>query len=339
MAIEAINEQLLRAVGVGIALFDAEKLRLTFQNDVFVDWFGEAQGSVDISTLFPDVDVAALRTAVAEGRRFTAEVRFRKKRRTLVIAQVFSRAHVGDGEVLILECQNITRIRELESMISSYSSLVERNTREIQREKEQVEKLLLNIMPRTAYEEYRTFGAVAPQRYERVTVLVLDFVDFVEKSDRLAPAGFVGELNELYSAFDNIGAQFGCERIKTTGDTYLCIAGMQEAEEAHATAVANAAIRFIRYIDRRNANSETAWQCRIGMATGPVVGSVVGVQKYVYDVFGPAVNAAQAARAEADAMEAVATAETAAAFQGGPAVAEPRRAEARAAGLVAIAPV
>ena len=34
------------------------------------------------------------------------------------------------------------------------------------------------------------------------------------------------------------------------------------------------------------------WQCRIGLSTGSVVGSVVGIQKYVYDIFGPAVNLA-----------------------------------------------
>ncbi|GMG81976.1 hypothetical protein LNKW23_11890 [Paralimibaculum aggregatum] len=339
MAIEAINEQLLRAVGVGVALFDGEGQTLSFRNDVFESWFEEAEPGISLPALFPTLDVEAVRAALAEGRRYATETTFRKKRRTIVIAQTFSRAIIGDEPVLVLECQNISRIRELESMIESYSNMVERNTREIQREKEQVEKLLLNIMPRAAYEEYKSFGVVAPQKYEAVTVMVLDFIDFAAASQRLAPASFVGELNELYSAFDRIGEQFACERIKTTGDTYLCIAGMHDPGMDHAAAVANAAIRFIRYLERRNANAETAWRCRIGIATGPVVGSVVGVQKYVYDVFGPAVNEAAAARDRAAAMEALVTGAAAALLAEGPALTAPSGAGAAAAGLRALSAV
>ena len=196
-------------------------------------------------------------------------------------------------------------------MISSYSTMVERNTRDIQREKEQVEKLLLNIMPRVAYDEYKAFGVVAPKKYNAVSVLVLDFVDFSQTIELLPPATFVSELNELYTSFDRIGEQFGCERIKTTGDTYLCIAGLHDATGDHAAAVANAAVRFVRYLKRRNENAETKWRCRIGIGSGAVVGSVVGVQKYVYDIFGPAVNAAMNARGHAAEMEVLLSPESA----------------------------
>ena len=49
---------------------------------------------------------------------------------------------------------------------------------------------------------------------------------------------------------------------------------------------------MVRYLKRRNEASETEWRCRIGLNTGPVIGSVVGVQKYVYDIFGPGMNLA-----------------------------------------------
>ena len=337
MSIAAINEQLLRAVGVGIALFDGAGMRLLFSNKVFQDWFEGAESGTALADLFPELEIETMRAAVEAEGRYTAELKFRKKRRTLVLAQVFTRAEIGEGSVFILECQNITRIRELESMIESYSTMVERNTREIQREKEQVEKLLLNIMPRAAYEEYKSFGVVAPQKFESVSVLVLDFVEFAETIERLPPATFVSELNELYSAFDRIGEQFACERIKTTGDTYLCIAGMHDPTSDHIAAVANAALRFIRYLARRNDNAETGWRCRIGLGTGAVVGSVVGVQKYVYDIFGPAVNQAMEARAQASAMEALANAPVAEALVGTLELAAPRAQSAETQGMKALA--
>lgn len=303
MSIEAINEQLLRSVGVGVALFAGEQFKLEFFNEVFGTWFEGAADNVELATLFPDLEWETMLNEVATSGRYTTEHKLRKKRRTLVVAQTFTRAEVGGQSLYVLECQNITRIRELESMIESYSNMVERNTREIQREKEQVEKLLLNIMPRAAYEEYRDFGVVAPQRYTSVSVLVLEFVDFAGSVEALPPATLVSELSELYGSFDRIGDQLSCERIRTTGDSYRCMAGMQDPDTAHFQAVANAASRFVRYLKRRNENSSNTWRCRIGIGTGSVVGSVVGNQKYVYDVFGAAVSAALQAQGLADEME------------------------------------
>lgn len=303
MSIEAINEQLLRSVGVGIALFNREKLLLEFRNEVFESWFDECSVGDSISEIFPTLILDNMLARVQEDGKYSTELKFRKKRRTIVVAQVFSHASIGGQELLVLECQNITRIRELESMIESYSNMVERNSREIQREKDQVEKLLLNIMPRAAYEEYRDFGVVAPQRLQSVSVLVMGFSNFNENVETLPPASLVSELNEIYTSFDRIGDQLECERIRSTGGSYRCMAGMQDPDVAHLQMVATAATRFIRYLNRRNESANTKWICRIGIGTGSVVGSVVGNQKYVYDIFGAAVNAAIDARALAGDME------------------------------------
>ncbi|WP_419906771.1 adenylate/guanylate cyclase domain-containing protein [Hoeflea sp.] len=292
MSIEAINEQLLRAIGVGVALLDVKSFSFHFTNDTFEEWFGTPEDGARLNEVFSELDPDTLRAELRENGRYTAETRFKKKRRTMVIAVDFTPTREGDEEIAVLVCQNITRIRELESMIDSYSMMVERNNREIKREKEQVEKLLLNIMPRAVYEEFKTFGVVTPQLYDPVSVLMLDFVGFTDMVASSDPSVTVTELNDIYSAFDRIGEQFGCERIKTIGDAYITVAGLPDPTPDHAKAAANAAIRFIRYLERRNTSHPNQWRCRIGLATGAVVGSVVGIQKYVYDIFGPAVNLA-----------------------------------------------
>lgn len=307
MAIASINEQLLRAVGVGIALFDGNTGNLQFCNDVFGEWFEEAGPGVSINVLFPELDMSELKASLTEGGRHSTEVSFRRNRRTLVLAQIISQATVGDESVYVMECQNITRIRELESMLASYSKMVERNTREIQKEKDQVEELLLNIMPRGAYDEYKSFGVITPKRYEQASVLVLDFVGFTKMSEDLAPANLVSELNELYTSFDQIGEQLGCERIKTNGDTYFCVAGLEDSELDHRASIIKTASLYRQYLKKRNESSKVDWVCRIGLGTGAVIGSVVGVKKYVFDVFGPAVSDAIAANAAAGDFEVIAT--------------------------------
>lgn len=303
MSIEAINEQLLRAIGVGVALLDRTSFNLYFRNDTFEDWFGDRLESGKLTDVFDGLDLDTLETALKESGRFTAEIKHKKKRRAMVIAADFTAAGDGEQELVVLVCQNITRIRELESMIDSYSGMVERNTREIKREKEQVEKLLLNVMPRSVYEEYKAFGVVTPQLYDPISVLTLDFVGFSDMVASADPGVTVTELNDIYSAFDRIGEQFGCERIKTVADAYITVAGLPDPVPDHAKAVANAAIRFVRYLERRNAGHPHQWHCRIGLASGAVVGSVVGIQKYVYDIFGPAVNLANSLQEFCEPMQ------------------------------------
>ncbi|MEX0347482.1 MAG: adenylate/guanylate cyclase domain-containing protein [Rhizobiaceae bacterium] len=302
MSIAAINEQLLRAIGVGVALIDIDDLKFHFFNDTFSEWFGEPDAEARLTDLFTGLDPDELRSGLADSGRYATETAFKVRRRTMTVAIEANRALDAGETIAVLVCQNITRIKELESMIDSYSMMVERNTREIKREKEQVEKLLLNMMPRSVYEEYKTFGVVTPRLYDPVSVLALDFHGFAEQISSVETGVIVSELNDIYSAFDRIGEQFGCERIKTMGDAYITVTGMPDAAPDHAQAVGNAAVRFLRYLSHRNSSHPVQWQCRVGIATGSVIGSVVGVQNYIYDVFGPAVTRALRIRAHAEPM-------------------------------------
>jgi adenylate cyclase len=306
MSISAINEQFLRAIGVGIALVDEENLEFRFYNEKLAEWFGEPADDARLLTVFPNIDAEVLRADLAAGRPHAVELKIKPKRRTLVITLNISQAQSNGQSLLVVECQNITRIRELESMIDSYSAMVERNTREIEREKERVERLLLNIMPKAVYEEFKTFGVVSPQLYSDVSVVMLDFIGFTKMVTEEDPNVIVSELNDIFTAFDRITEQFGCERIKTMGDAYLAVSGMPDPNPDHARAVANCAIRFVRYLERRNQTSTIQWNARVGIATGSVVGSVVGVQKYVYDIFGHAVNLASRLQLFAGPMSIVA---------------------------------
>ena len=90
MSIEAINEQLLRAIGVGVALLDRKGFSFHFFNDTFEEWFGRPEEGATLEDVFTELDLEALRKGLAENGRYTAETRFKKKRRTMVIAVDFT---------------------------------------------------------------------------------------------------------------------------------------------------------------------------------------------------------------------------------------------------------
>lgn len=292
-----ILKSTLQRLGVGIAVADAETFAIRFENALFFQWFApDGEPDAPLSTRLKGLNIDRARVRLSEGRPFAYETELKIGPRKLTLAVELRRQHEDKAEFIVAECRNITKQKEAEYMLDSYSRMAEKNAREVQREKERVEKLLLNIMPHTVYEELRDFGTTTPQRFDQASVLMLDFVGFTEMAISSDPGATIAELNDIFSAFDRIAELFGCERIKTIGDAYMAVSGVPDPTSEHALHIAKTAVRMRRYLEKRNASHPTQWSCRIGIATGPLIGSMVGIQKYVYDVFGPAVN--RAARLE-----------------------------------------
>ena len=74
--------------------------------------------------------------------------------------------------------------------------------------------------------------------------------------------------------------------------TTTAVSGIPESLPDHAQNIAKVALRIKRYLERRNDAHNNEWRCRMGIHSGSVIGSLVGIQKYVYDLFGPGVNMA-----------------------------------------------
>lgn len=309
----ATVKQLLRSLNTAVAAVDRETHEVVLENARFFQWFpptGDPDAPLEARVGGLNMERAMQR--IAQGRSFSFETEAKSGTRTVVVAVEIRAlaADDGDGEaapagrpLLVVEGRDISKQKESEYMLESYSQLAEKNARELQKEKERVEKLLLNIMPRSVYAELSEYGTTTPQRFDDATVLMLDFVGFTNMAISRDPGALVAELNDIFSAFDRIVELFGCERIKTIGDAYMAVSGLPDANPEHAVNIAKVALRMRRYIERRNESNPNRWLCRIGVASGPVVGSMVGIQKYVYDIFGPAVNLAARLEALCEPMQ------------------------------------
>ncbi len=288
---------LLQSLSTAAAVIRTDDWSVAFENATFFKWFATSGLDEAVSERVAGFDTTAASARLEKGRAYSIDVEVTVGPRTLPIAVTVRSLGDAAPGLAMLEGINIGKQREAEYMLDSYSKLAERNARDLQREKERVEKLLLNVMPRSVYEEMKNFGTATPQRFDQASVLMLDFVDFTEMALARDPGGLIAELNDIFTALDRIVELFGCERIKTIGDAYLAVSGLPEANPDHIQNIARVALRVRRYVERRNASHTETWHCRIGINTGPVIGSIVGVQKYVYDIFGPGVNLA--ARMEA----------------------------------------
>jgi len=168
----------------------------------------------------------------------------------------------------------------------------EEQNRQLEMEKQKSETLLLNVLPKRIARELIETGTCVPQLFEQTTVCFADIVDFTSASSRLSPQVLISELDDIFSNFDQISNKYNCERMKTIGDAYLFACGVPDNNPNHAENVALASLEMIDFLEKRNSEAAQHWQIRIGIHSGPVIGGVVGTEKYLYDIFGDTVNIA-----------------------------------------------
>jgi class 3 adenylate cyclase len=283
----------LQSLSIGVAIVNSDGWSIAVENRKFAEWFPRrTDAHAGLSARIEGLEEQRVAAGLLKDRKFLHQTMIRNQGREVHVGIEFTSLDAFQPCSVLVECHDVSREKQKEYMLESYSRLAERHARELEREKERAERLLLNIMPRSVYEEMKHFGTVTPQRFDHASVLLLDFVGFTEMAVAASPGRVLAELNDIFSSFDRIVERFGCERIKTIGDAYMAVAGIPEPNPEHAHCLARVALRMRRYIERRNQVHPETWRCRIGLATGPVVGSIVGVHKYVYDIFGPGVNLA-----------------------------------------------
>ncbi|MEX0272355.1 adenylate/guanylate cyclase domain-containing protein [Leptolyngbyaceae cyanobacterium UHCC 1019] len=159
-------------------------------------------------------------------------------------------------------------------------------------EQEKSERLLLNILPEEIAEQLKQGQSAIATRFDEVTILFSDIVDFTGLASRLSPTDLVSLLNEIFSAFDHLAEQYGVEKIKTIGDAYMAVCGLPVPRADHADAIAAMALDMQQAIAHFKTDLGDPFRIRIGINTGPVVAAVIGIKKFSYDLWGDAVNIA-----------------------------------------------
>jgi adenylate cyclase len=298
------HRQVVQSLSVGIAVVDRNSWTVFFENACFFKWFPPAMDADEpLTTRMSDFNATRAISRIEAGRPYAFDIEVSVGGRETPI-HIEARPLAGQPEsYVVIECHDVSREKQAEYLLESYSRMAEKNARDIQREKDRVERLLLNIMPKSVYEEMKDYGTVTPQVFDNATILMLDFVGSTEMKISRDPGALITELNDIFTVFDRICEMFGCERIRTIGDAYMAVSGLPEPTPDHAHNVARVALRLLRYIERRNSAHTEEWLCRIGINSGPVIGSLVGVQKYVYDIFGPGVNLASRMESLSEPMQ------------------------------------
>ncbi|ALG67793.1 adenylate/guanylate cyclase domain-containing protein [Beggiatoa leptomitoformis] len=181
--------------------------------------------------------------------------------------------------------EQVSDIKDREKQLTTVvNELCEANT--------QAEKLLLNILPIPIATQLKQGVYPIAESFPEATVLFADIVGFTQLSAQTPPAEMVELLNQLFTTFDHLAEHHGLEKIKTIGDAYMVVGGLPVPSDEHVEAVANMALDMLRDVQTFSGRQGTPLSIRIGINTGPVVAGVIGVKKFIYDLWGDTVNTA-----------------------------------------------
>ena len=158
-------------------------------------------------------------------------------------------------------------------------------------EQQKSENLLLNVLPEDVAKQLKNNSGAIAEHYDSVSVLFADIVGFTPMSETLLPDQMVSTLNDVFSHFDTLAEEFGVEKIRTIGDSYMVASGLPVRRSDHAAALADMALAMRDFTADVLAGSPPI-VFRIGINSGPAVAGVIGTSRYQYDIWGDTVNTA-----------------------------------------------
>lgn len=197
-----------------------------------------------------------------------------------------------EQKVRELEASRETIVQQSNELRHLYEKLV--------REQQVTDRLLLNVLPAPIAERLKLrsdlIGSGPPEiiadRFQDVSVLFADIVQFTRFCPGMHPEQLVAVLNEIFADFDNIADSRGLEKIKTIGDAYMAAAGLPTPAANHAARAAHMAMDMFESLDRFNLRRGYNMQLRVGIHSGAVIAGVIGRRKFIYDLWGDTVNIA-----------------------------------------------
>jgi PAS domain S-box-containing protein len=181
---------------------------------------------------------------------------------------------------------------ELEFRVKERTNALNDTLNALRVQQEQSERLLLNILPEEIANRLKRGDSTIADTFADVTVLFADIVGFTQLSSRVSPTELVALLNDIFSTFDNLAERHGLEKIKTIGDAYMVVGGLPIACLDHAEKIAEMALDMQEAIAEFSKIHNQHFSIRIGINTGPVVAGVIGIKKFIYDLWGDTVNTA-----------------------------------------------
>ncbi len=159
-------------------------------------------------------------------------------------------------------------------------------------EQKKSERVLLNVLPSNIAQRLKESDGLIADGHADVTVMFADLVNFTQLTESLSPEQMVGLLNTIFSGFDELCDKYGVEKIKTIGDAYMAVSGLNRERSDYTCDIADLSLEMRDFVTHHPELSSYGLGIHTGIATGPAVAGVIGTKRFIYDLWGDTVNIA-----------------------------------------------
>lgn len=159
-------------------------------------------------------------------------------------------------------------------------------------EQKKSERVLLNVLPSSIAQRLKNHQGLIADGHADVTVMFADLVNFTQLTESLSPEQMVSLLNTIFSGFDELSEKYGVEKIKTIGDAYMVVGGLNRDRADYTCDIADLALEIRQFVVNHPELARFKLGIHTGIATGPVVAGVIGTKRFIYDLWGDTVNIA-----------------------------------------------
>ena len=177
-------------------------------------------------------------------------------------------------------------------LVIVFALLVYTDSRRLAAER-RADELLTNAIPVSIATRLRHGEHRIAESYEATSVVFADLAGFTPWARHRTPAEVVATLDALFTRIDAAAEHIGLEKIKTIGDAYMAVAGAPEPRPDHAVAAVEFGRAVIKAVAEARGRENLALEVRVGIASGPLVGGVIGDRRQLFDLWGDTVNTAQ----------------------------------------------
>ena len=169
-----------------------------------------------------------------------------------------------------------------------------RAEQEIARSRVRIEELLHSMLPARIVDRMHGGETLIADVHGAVSIVFSDLVGFTELSQRVNASRLVAILNRLFSAFDEAAERHHMHKIKTIGDAYMAVGGLEWSgdERSAARNAAEFSLAMLEIVERLSGELEVPLKVRVGIHVGPVVAGVIGSSRPAFDCWGQSVNIA-----------------------------------------------
>lgn len=207
-----------------------------------------------------------------------------------------------------MNSDNNSSLRHIAELISQIKNLEEENLR-LQQQVEQVGNELekyKNLASKYKI-EYKDVNVKKPQannvlKFKLASVLYADAQGYNKISTDMNSTQLVDNLDEIFVELESITNKYEIKRLRTLGDTLMCVGGIPQKNTTNPIEVVLAAIEmqyFVRDLQRLY-GVDRVWDVRFGIHTGAVTAIMSGRKKIHYEVKGETVNLAARIRSFCD---------------------------------------